>query len=67
MILTLGTPNAPHTTAASVRGDHRIVAFQVVIFGAAAAPPVAGGWSTLATDLGAVAVINAALLYAWGQ
>jgi hypothetical protein len=64
VILTLGTPNARRGRVRSVRGDQRIVAFQAVIFGAAAAAPVAGGRSTLATDLGAVAVINAALLYA---
>ena len=44
-----------------------ILMLQAVVFGAAAAGLLATGHRTLALVFGAIVVINAVLMYAWGQ
>jgi hypothetical protein len=44
-----------------------VLVLQAVVFGAAAAGLVATGHRTLAFVFVAVAVMNAILMYAWGQ
>lgn len=44
-----------------------ILVLQVLVFGLAAAALVATGHRTLALVFGVIAVINAILMYVWGQ
>ena len=44
-----------------------VLMLQAVVFGAAAAGLLATGHRTLALVFGAIVVINAVLMYAWGQ
>ena len=44
-----------------------VLALQVVVFGSAAAALVATGHGTLALVFGVIVVINAILMYVWGQ
>ncbi len=44
-----------------------VLLLQVLVFGAAAAALVASGHRTLAMAFGVIVVINAVLMYVWGQ
>jgi hypothetical protein len=44
-----------------------VLILQVVVFGSAAAALAATGHRTLAVVFGAIAALNAVLMYAWGQ